>query len=67
VSEVCGEAGAGAMKKNHSTDHQEWLVQELADPELAALYLTAALEDSPEMFLEALKNIAQTKHKSVQM
>jgi probable addiction module antidote protein len=49
--------------KNQSTNHQEWLVQELADPELAALYLTSALEDSPEMFLEAVKNVAQAKHK----
>src|ERR1700685_461937 len=44
-------------------DHQAWLINELADPELAAEYLTAALEDSPEMFLEAVKNVAQAKHK----
>jgi probable addiction module antidote protein len=49
--------------KNRSTDHQEWLVEELADPELAALYLTAALEDSPEMFLVAVKNVTRAKHK----
>jgi len=50
--------------ENHKyTNHQEWLVDELADPELAALYLTAALEDSPEMFLEAVKDVAQAKHK----
>lgn len=48
---------------NHNTEHQEWLVEELSDPELAALYLTAALDDSTEMFLEAVKNVAQAKHK----
>ena len=42
-------------------DHQAWLVMKLADPARAARYLNSALEDSLEMFLEALRDVAQAK------
>jgi probable addiction module antidote protein len=42
-------------------DHQAWLVMKLADPAMAARYLNSALEDSLEMFLEALRDVAQAK------
>lgn len=44
--------------------HQSWLVESLADPDRAAVYLTTALEDSPAMFLEALRDVAQAREMS---
>src|SRR5258708_12903756 len=41
-------------------DYQCWLQSELEDPQLAAEYLTAALEDSPSVFLVALKDVSQS-------
>ncbi len=40
--------------------YRESLLAGLADPVEAAAYLNAALEDSPQAFLKALKNVAQT-------
>ena len=40
-------------------DHQSWLLEKLTDPHRASLYLKTALEDSEEMFLEALRDVAQ--------
>ena len=45
------------MPKN-TQPHEEVLVEYLQDPRDAAAYLNAALEDSDEMFLEALRDIA---------
>jgi probable addiction module antidote protein len=42
-------------------DHQDWLIEKLADPKRAASYLNTALEDSPRMFLEALRDVAQAQ------
>jgi len=42
-----------------TVDYETWLSEELQDPEIAANYLSAAIEDSPEMFLEALKDVSQ--------
>lgn len=42
-------------------DHQSWLIEKLSDAGRAASYLTSALEDSPEMFLEALRDVAQAQ------
>ena len=40
--------------------YDAFLQEELRDPELAAEYLTAAIEeDSPELFLIALRNVAE--------
>ena len=39
--------------------YREVLLERLANPEVAAYYLNAAIEDSPESFLKALKNVAQ--------
>jgi len=38
--------------------HEEVLLESIQDPREAAYYLNAALEDSDEMFLEALGNVA---------
>ena len=41
-------------------NYDEFLREQLRDPELAAAYLTDALEDdSPELFLIALRNVAE--------
>lgn len=42
-------------------DHQTWLVEKLTDPKRAASYLNTAREDSPRMFLEAVKDVAQAQ------
>ncbi len=42
-------------------DHRSWQLEKLSDPRLAANYLNAAISDSPEMFLEALRNVAQAR------
>jgi probable addiction module antidote protein len=39
--------------------YRELLLERLANPEVASYYLNAAIEDSPEAFLKALKNVAQ--------
>jgi probable addiction module antidote protein len=42
-------------------DHQSWLLEKLANPRRAANYLNTALEDSPQMFLEAVRDVAQVR------
>lgn len=42
-------------------DHQTWLIEKLSDPARAASYLNTAREDSREMFLEALRDVAQAR------
>ena len=41
-------------------DHRSWLLNELEDQGVAANYINAALDDSLEMFLVALRNVAET-------
>ncbi len=41
--------------------YQSWRLSKLADPFNAASYLNAAINDSPEMFLKALRNVAQAR------
>lgn len=46
------------MKKPQTRDHQEYLLETLKDPNEAAAYLNAALEENDnELFLLALKNV----------
>jgi len=42
-------------------DHQSWLLEKLANPRRAANYLNTALNDSPQMFLEAVRDVAQAR------
>jgi probable addiction module antidote protein len=44
-----------------TSSYREALLEALSDPTEAALYLTAAMEDSPEMFRKALRNVAQSR------
>ena len=41
--------------------YRELLMEALQDSEEASAYLNAALDDSPESFLKALKNVAQAR------
>ncbi len=47
-----------------TTSYRESLLTALADPTEASAYLNAALEDSPQAFLKALKNVAQARQMS---
>jgi probable addiction module antidote protein len=40
-------------------DYDAWLFQQLTDPNVAANYINAAIEDSTEMLLVALRNVAE--------
>jgi probable addiction module antidote protein len=44
-----------------TSDYNSWRLKKLADPRLAAGYLNAAIADSKEMFLKALRNVAQAQ------
>jgi len=41
--------------------YRESLLEDLQSPKEAAQYLNAAMEDSPEMFLMALKDVAEAR------
>ena len=45
-------------------DYEEYLKQQLQDAEFAASYLNACLNDSPESFLIALRDVAVAKRVS---
>ncbi len=47
-----------------SREYSSWRAQKLTDPERAAKYMTTALEESPEDFLYALKNVIQANQVS---
>ena len=40
-------------------DYHSWQIKQLTHPQTAASYLNAALNDSNEMFLKALRNVAE--------
>jgi probable addiction module antidote protein len=42
-----------------TSDHHSWLLRQLTNPIVAANYLNAASSDSPDMFLVALRNVAE--------
>ncbi|MGO9318227.1 MAG: DNA-binding protein [Terracidiphilus sp.] len=44
-----------------TSSYRQSLLAALLDPDEAMAYLNATLEDSPEAFLKALKNVAQTR------
>jgi probable addiction module antidote protein len=44
-----------------TSSYRQSLLAALLDPVEASAYLNAALEDSPEAFLKALKNVAQAR------
>ena len=43
----------------NSKSYKSWLQAKLTSPAVAANYLNAALNDSPEMFLTALRNVSE--------
>jgi len=44
-----------------TTPYRDRLLERLSVPEEAANYLNAAMDDSPEIFLEALRDVAQAR------
>lgn len=46
---------------NKTSSYRESLLKALMDSAEASAYLNAAIEDSPESFLKALKNVAQAR------
>ena len=46
---------------NKTSSYRQALLEALMDPAEASAYLNAAIEDSPEAFLKALKNVAQSR------
>ena len=44
-----------------SSDYRASLLEDLRDPAEAAHYLNAALNDSPEMFLTALRDVSESR------
>jgi probable addiction module antidote protein len=52
------------MNKKTSS-YRDSLLEALSDPTEAAHYLNAAKDESPEMFLKALRNVAQAKQVAV--
>jgi probable addiction module antidote protein len=47
-----------------TTDYRNSLLEDLNDPEEAAHYLNASLRDSDEMFLVALRDVAEARQMS---
>jgi DNA-binding phage protein len=47
-----------------TSSYRQLLLASLLDPVEALAYLNAALEDSPEAYLKALKNVAQARTSS---
>jgi probable addiction module antidote protein len=50
--------------RNKTRPYREVLLQSLTNPHTAAAYLSAAHDDSPEMFRKALRNVAQSRQMS---
>lgn len=44
-----------------TSSYDSWRLKKLADPQLATAYLNAAMNDSREMFLKALRNVTQAQ------
>jgi len=49
---------------NRTTSYRQSLLTALEDPVEASAYLNAALDDSPQEFLKALRNVAQARQMS---
>src|SRR5437016_6789781 len=60
ISKKRYSSGKTTMPKR-TTDYHSWRLEKLADPRIAASYLNAAMDDSPEMFLRAVMNVAQAQ------
>jgi probable addiction module antidote protein len=42
-------------------DYDDYLIEQLKDPDYAAGYLTACLEEGEDVFLSAIKNVAKAQ------
>jgi probable addiction module antidote protein len=44
-----------------TVSYRDWQMEKLADPQIAEGYLNACLEEGPDIFLKALKKVAQAR------
>jgi probable addiction module antidote protein len=44
--------------------YRDWQLEKLTDPEIAAAFLNASLQEAPEVFLSALGKVAQANRMS---
>lgn len=44
-----------------TSSYNSWQLEKLSNPENVAAYLNAAIDDSPEMFCKALRNVSQAR------
>jgi probable addiction module antidote protein len=58
------EKDGGITMPKRTKDYREELLKSLLDPEAAANYINAALEDSEEMLLVALRDVAEAHQMS---
>lgn len=49
----------GTTVPKRTRSYREWQLEKLTDPAIAAGFLNASLEESPEVFLSALGKVAQ--------
>jgi len=49
------------MKRKPSADYQQDLLARLKDPDYAAAYLNAAIEEERDVFLLAMRNVAEAQ------
>ena len=56
----CGCCRTLEESMKRTREYRESLMEDLRDPREAEAYLTAARADSPEMFLEALQDVADS-------
>jgi DNA-binding phage protein len=54
-------SGMDTKMAKETASYRDWLGAKLVDPKRSARYLDAALQDSPEMFLKALRKVAESR------
>ena len=47
-----------------TSDYRSWMLKQLTDPRVSANYINTTLNDSPEAFLRALRNVAEARRMS---
>ena len=49
--------------RRKSVSYREWLLKKLVDPLRAERYLKQAMDDSPEMFRKAIRNVVEAHYR----
>jgi DNA-binding phage protein len=61
MAEVC----CNLTMPKRTRPYREGLLEDLRNPELAAHYLSVALEDSDEMFVDSLRDVVEANERPV--